>query len=178
MEALLEAAEAPDYAANIVLVISNRPEAAGLSKAEARGIKAICIDHKKFRTREEFEAELHAALMAYQIEFVACAGFMRVLTEKFVRLWQGRMINIHPSLLPKYKGLHTHQRALDAGDREHGATVHWVSAEVDGGEIIDQIKLKVQTSDTAESLSRRLLPLELELYKSALNKAILEKMHQ
>lgn len=174
MEALLDAAEDTSYAADIVLVISNRPEAAGLNKADARGIKAICIDHRDFETREDFEAELHAALMAYDIEFIACAGFMRVLTEKFVRLWDRKMINIHPSLLPKYKGLHTHKRALEAGDKEHGCTVHWVAPEVDGGDIIAQKKLRIQLSDTPETLAKRLLPLELDLYKLSLNKAILQ----
>jgi len=112
MVALIEAAQAPDYPADIQLVISNRPKAAGLLKADRLGVKAICIDHRDFKTRMAFEAELDAALNAHEIEFVACAGFMRVLGESFVQAWAGKLVNIHPSLLPKYKGLHTHKRAI------------------------------------------------------------------
>ena len=171
MMSLVDAAKSSDYPAEIVLVISNRPKAAGLDKAEASGIKAFAIDHKAFKDREAFEDELHAALKAHEIEFIACAGFMRVLTEGFVSKWNRRMINIHPSLLPKYKGLNTHRRALEAGDTEAGATVHWVVPEVDGGDIIDQISVPIRADETEESLQSRILEKELLLYPRALKKA-------
>ena len=172
MLALLDAAQDPDYPADITLVISNRPEAAGLHKADARGIKAICIDHRDYKTREDFEAELHAALLAHNIEFVACAGFMRILTGQFVQKWSERMINIHPSLLPKYKGLHTHKRALEAGYKEHGCSVHWVSEGVDEGGVIAQAKITIKKEDTPDSLAKRLIKTELDLYPKALAMAI------
>jgi len=172
MVAIAKAAQDEDYPADIALIISNRPEAAGLHKADAMGITAIAIDHKDYKSREAFEDELHAALLAHNIEFVVCAGFMRVLTVSFVEKWSGKMINIHPSLLPKYKGLNTHARALAAGDSEHGCTVHWVSEGVDEGEIIDQARLTIMPSDTADDLASRLLPLEQTLYPQALIKAL------
>lgn len=172
MLALLDAAQDSDYPADITLVISNRPEAAGLRKADERGIKAICIDHRDYKAREDFEAELHAALIAHEIEFIACAGFMRILTGEFVKKWAGRMVNIHPSLLPKYKGLHTHKRALEAGDKEHGCSVHWVSEGVDEGDVIAQTKIKIKKDDTPDSLAARLIEKELGLYPKALAKAI------
>jgi len=172
MEALLDAAEQDDYPAEISLVISNRPEAAGLRKADERGIKAIAIDHRDYKTRESFEDELNAALKAHDIEFVACAGFMRVLTASFVNKWEGCMINIHPSLLPKYKGLHTHARALEAGDKEHGCSVHWVTEGVDDGAIIAQAKIDILDDDTPDTLAARLLAEELKLYPIALKKAL------
>ena len=172
MEALLNAAAAPDYPAEPVLVLSNRPDALGLDTARAAGIPAIAIDHKPFgKDREAFERAMDAALTAVGTEIIALAGFMRVLTPWFVDKWQGRMINIHPSLLPKYKGLDTHQRALDAGDTEAGATVHWVSPGVDDGEIIQQASLPILPGDTAETLAARLLPVEHALYPAALAKA-------
>lgn len=172
MAALIEAAQHPDYPADIKLVISNKPEAAGLRKADALGVKAICIDHRDFKTRPDFEAELDAALRAHDIGFVVCAGFMRVLGESFVRQWSGKIINIHPSLLPKYKGLHTHKRALDAGDAEHGCTVHWVNEGVDEGKIIAQSKLTIRPDDNVETLSARVQALEHALYPLALKNAL------
>ncbi len=172
MTALIEAAQAPEYPANIQLVISNRPEAPGLRKADALGVKAICIDHRDYKTRTDFEVELDAALRAHQIEFVACAGFMRVLGEGFVKSWSGKLINIHPSLLPKYKGLHTHKRALDAGDKKHGCTVHWVNEGVDAGKIIAQSELDILTDDTPESLAKRVQASEHALYPAALAAAL------
>ena len=172
MMALLDAAQGTDYPADIRLVISNRPEAEGLRKADARCIKAICIDHRDYDSRKDFEAELHAALTAHDIEFVACAGFMRILTGAFVRKWAGRMINIHPSLLPKYKGLHTHARALEAGDAKHGCSVHWVSAGVDEGEVIDQAEIDIVKGDTPDTLAAKVLEQELLLYPRALKVAI------
>jgi phosphoribosylglycinamide formyltransferase-1 len=152
--------------------MSNRPEAKGLGTAAAAGIPAIAIDHKLYgKDREAFERALDAELEAAGTEIIALAGFMRVLTPWFVNKWEGRMINIHPSLLPKYKGLDTHQRAIDAGDAEAGATVHWVSAGVDDGEIIQQASLPILPDDTADTLAARLLPVEHRLYPEALARA-------
>lgn len=168
MLALIKAAKAPDYPADIQLVISNRPEAAGLQAAEAQGVKAVSLDHKTYKTRKTFEVELDRVLRDHNIEFVVCAGFMRILGKTIVRKWSDRMINIHPSLLPKYKGLDTHQRALDAGDAKHGCTVHWVSEGVDDGEIIAQADLSISADDTADSLAHRVQGLEHTLYTEAL----------
>ncbi|WP_430401497.1 phosphoribosylglycinamide formyltransferase [Hyphomonas sp.] len=172
MEALIKAATAPDYPARPVLVLSNRPDALGLETALASGVQTVAIDHKHYgKDREAFERAMDTALIGAGTEIIALAGFMRVLTPWFVNRWQGRMINIHPSLLPKYKGLNTHQRAIDAGDTEAGASVHWVSPGVDDGEIIQQASLPILPGDTAETLAARLLPVEHELYPAALAKA-------
>ena len=172
MVALIEAAQDGAYPADIQLVISNRPEAAGLRKADEMGVAAICIDHRDFDSRADFEVELDAALRAHNIDFVACAGFMRVLGEGFVRKWSDKLINIHPSLLPKYKGLHTHKRAIEAGDTEHGCTVHWVNEGVDEGKIIAKSALDVKAEDTAETLAKRVQGLEHKLYPTALKQAL------
>ena len=174
MEAILEAARDPAYPAQPVLVLSNRPDAKGLETATA-GIATAAIDHKTYgKDREAFERAMHEQLTEAGVEIIALAGFMRVLTPWFVNKWQGRMVNIHPSLLPKYKGLDTHQRALDAGDTEAGCTVHWVSPGVDDGEIIQQASLPILPGDTADSLAARLLPVEHRLYPEALTKACAE----
>lgn len=170
MVALAKAAQAVDYPAEIALVISNIPDAPGLEKAEALGVTAMTINHKKFSSRQKFEMALHDALTEAQIELVCCAGFMRVLTPWFVERWENRLLNIHPSLLPKYKGLNTHQRAIDAGDEWHGCTVHYVTAELDGGSTIMQEAIKVNPKETAIDLAARLLPIEQELYPKALKK--------
>lgn len=177
MEALIKAAQEENYPADIQLVISNRPKAKGLKKAAALGVEAICIDHRRFEARSEFEAALNKTLKAHEIEFVACAGFMRVLGKDFVRAWSGKLINIHPSLLPKYKGLHTHERALEAGDTEHGCTVHWVSEGVDEGRIIAQSSLQLTRPTTADQLEKQVQGLEHRLYPSALKKALLARAH-
>ncbi|WP_290483316.1 phosphoribosylglycinamide formyltransferase [Hyphomonas sp. UBA3601] len=175
MEAILEAARDPAYPAKPVLVLSNRPDAKGLETATAAGIATAAIDHKTYgKDREAFERAMHEQLTETGVEIIALAGFMRVLTPWFVNKWQGRMVNIHPSLLPKYKGLDTHQRALDAGDTEAGCTVHWVSPGVDDGEIIQQASLPILPGDTADSLAARLLPVEHQLYPEALAKACAE----
>lgn len=175
MEAILEAARDPAYPAKPVLVLSNRPDAKGLETAAAAGIATAAIDHKTYgKDREAFERAMHEQLTETGVEIIALAGFMRVLTPWFVNKWQGRMVNIHPSLLPKYKGLDTHQRALDAGDTEAGCTVHWVSPGVDDGEIIQQASLPILPGDTADSLAARLLPVEHRLYPEALTKACAE----
>lgn len=168
MQALAIAARGADYPAQIDLVISNRPEAGGLDKARAMGIQAMCIDHKAFKSRKAFERALDAVLSEAGIELVVCAGFMRVLTPWFVARWPGRIINIHPSLLPKYKGLHTHKRALDAGETEHGASVHYVSEELDGGAVITQARVSITPNDTPETLAAKVLLKEHPLYIEAL----------
>lgn len=178
MMALVDAAENPDYPAQIALVIANKPNADGLNRARAAGIPAIAIDHTKFATREAFEREMDAALREHTIELVACAGFMRVLTAWFVSRWQARLINIHPSLLPKYKGLHTHKRAIEAGDDAGGASVHWVVTEVDGGAVIDCEAVTILADDTPDTLAERVLARELSLYPRALKKAARSVMDQ
>ncbi len=163
--ALLEAAQAPDYPARIALVISNRPGAGALSIAAARGVATQTIDHAAFgKDREAFERALDAALRDAGIALVVCAGFMRVLTPFFVRAWAGRLINIHPALLPSFRGLDTHARALAAGVAVHGCTVHWVSEGVDEGAIIGQAACPVLANDTEETLAARVLALEHRLY--------------
>ncbi len=175
MKALLEAARDPSFPAQPVLVLSNRPDARGLETAAAEGIATLAIDHKTFgKDREAFERAMHEQLEAAGVEIIALAGFMRVLTPWFVNTWQGRMVNIHPSLLPKYKGLDTHQRAIDAGDSEAGCTVHWVSPGVDDGEIIQQAAIPILPGDSADSLAARILPVEHRLYPEALAKACAE----
>lgn len=168
MVALAKAAKSPDYPAEIALVISNRPDAVGLDKAREMGIEALAIDHKDYPSRESFENDLHEALTDAKIEIVCCAGFMRVLTPFFTRLWPNRLLNIHPSLLPKYKGLYTHKRALEAGDKTHGCTVHYVNEELDGGAIIQQSQIDIHENDTPESLAQRLIPIEHNLYVKSL----------
>ena len=181
MEALLKAAAAdPDFPAEPALVLSNKPDAHGLKIAEAMGVAAVAIDHRTFgKDREAFEFHVDATLRGAGVEVIALAGFMRVLTPWFVKRWEGRMINIHPSLLPKYKGLDTHQRAIDAGDTEAGCSAHWVSAGVDEGEIIAQTRVPILPGDTAGALAARTLPAEHKLYPEALKiacKTITEKL--
>lgn len=168
MSALIEASKQADYPVEISLVISNRPTAKGVEIAQSHNITAFAIDHTKFETREAFEQELHNALVSHNIEIIACAGFMRILTASFTQKWEGRMINIHPSLLPKYKGLNTHQRALDAGDAEHGCTVHYMSAELDSGPVIMQAKVPVLEGDSADDLAARILVEEHRIFPLAL----------
>lgn len=166
LKALLDARQ---DAYEIALVISNVPGAGGLAYARDAGIDALTIDHKRFgKDREAFEREVDAALRAHNIEIVALAGFMRVLTPFFVRQWKDRLVNIHPSLLPKYPGVNTHARALDAGDAEHGCTVHLVVEEVDAGRILGQARMPIHPGDTAETLARRVLTLEHDLYPRCL----------
>ena len=170
MAAITQAAQRPDYPAEIVLVISNVAGAAGLEKARELGVTAMAIGHTEFPSRRKFEAALDAVLSEAQIELICCAGFMRVLTPWFVGRWAGRLLNIHPSLLPKYKGLHTHQRALDAGDKKHGCTAHYVTEALDSGDIILQQEIDIKPGDTAETLAARLLPIEQAIYPKALKK--------
>ncbi len=160
-----------DHPARPVLVLSNDPEAAGLAKARALNVPTLAIDHKPFgKDRAAFEAELHRVLSTARPDIICLAGFMRILTPEFIKKWDGRMLNIHPSLLPKYKGLHTHARALAASDVEHGCSVHEVTAELDGGPVLGQARIAIQPDDTPETLAARLLPLEHQLYAAVLRK--------
>jgi phosphoribosylglycinamide formyltransferase-1 len=169
MAALIAAAQDPAYPAEIRLVVSNIPEAGGLVKAQAAGVPTAIIDHRRFgKDREAFEREIDAALRREQIELVCLAGFMRVLTPWFVKRWEGRMLNIHPSLLPAYKGLHTHARALADGASEHGCTVHWVVADLDAGPVIAQARVPVLPGDTEATLAARVLAQEHVIYPQAL----------
>jgi phosphoribosylglycinamide formyltransferase 1 len=169
MAALIEAAKAPDYPAAIILVASNRPDAPGLALAGEAGIATAIVDHRPFgENREAFERALDAQLQAHRIDIVCLAGFMRLLTADFVRRWSGRMLNIHPALLPQFKGLHTHRRALAAGVKQHGATVHFVVPEMDSGPIVAQDSVPVLAGDTEDSLAQRVLELEHRLYPLAL----------
>lgn len=169
MVALAEAALAPDYPATIALVLSNVPDAGGLARAQALGVPVATIDHKPFgKDREAFERALDERLRVEQIELIALAGFMRILTPWFVRRWEGRMINIHPSLLPDFKGTHTHRRALEAGVAEHGCSVHFVVPELDAGPVIAQARVPVLPGDDEDSLAARVLEQELKLYPAAL----------
>jgi phosphoribosylglycinamide formyltransferase-1 len=169
MTALIEAAQAKDYPAEIVVVISNRPDAPGLARAQQAGIATALIDHTAFgKDREAFERSLDTELHSRRIDIVCLAGFMRLLTPWFVDRWSGRMINIHPALLPQFKGLDTHRRALDAGVEQHGATVHFVSAGMDEGPIILQKSVPVLGSDSEASLAARVLEVEHEIYPQAL----------
>ena len=169
MMALVEAAAAPGFPAEVALVLSNRPEAAGLDWAAAHGIPVAAIDHKLHgRDREAFERAMQAVLIENRIDIVCLAGFMRVLTPWFVAQWTGRMLNIHPALLPSYRGLHTHERALDDGVKIHGCTVHFVVPEMDAGPIILQAAVPVEDSDDADTLAARVLREEHRIYPLAL----------
>ena len=153
----------------ISLVISNRPGAGGLKIAQEAGIETALIDHQRYATREAFDQELAAVLDAAQPDLIVLAGFMRILTADFVTRFSGRLMNIHPSLLPLYPGLHTHQRALDNGDRYAGATVHYVTGELDGGPAVLQARLPVNSGDDADTLAARVLELEHRIYPVAVN---------
>ncbi len=152
------------------VVISNRPDARGLFRAVAMNIPTYVVDHTAYADRESFEAELDRVLTLARPDIICLAGFMRVLTPAFVARWQGKILNIHPSLLPKYRGLHTHARVLEAGDAEHGATVHLVTGELDDGPILGRAFMRVRPDDTPDSLAQRLLPLEHKLYTEVLRR--------
>lgn len=160
-----------DHPARPCLVISNQPDAGGLAKASAKGIPTAVVDHRPFKgDRAAFEAELARVVDAARPDILCLAGFMRVLTEGFVSRYAGRMLNIHPSLLPKYRGLHTHARALEAGDAEHGCTVHEVTPELDDGPILGQARVPVLPGDTPDSLAARVLVEEHKLYPAVLRR--------
>ncbi|MFN3816069.1 phosphoribosylglycinamide formyltransferase [Brevundimonas sp.] len=169
MAALLEAAKAADYPAEIAVVISNNPEAAGLELARRAGIEALAIDHRPFgKVRHDHELALDAAMRLRGVEVVVLAGYMRILTAHLVRAWEGRMLNIHPSLLPNYPGLDTHARAIAAGDAEAGCTVHLVTEGVDEGPVLGQARVPIEPGDTAETLAARVRTAEHKLYPEAL----------
>jgi phosphoribosylglycinamide formyltransferase-1 len=169
MAALIDAARAPDFPATIALVLSNVPDAGGLQVARDAGIPTAVVDHRTFgKDREAFEKAMQAVLVDHRVEFVALAGFMRLLTPWFIGQWPDRMINIHPALLPSFKGLNTHERALEEGVKVHGATVHFVVPEMDSGPIIDQEAVPVLDDDTPASLAARVLAAEHRLYPRAL----------
>ena len=169
MAALIDAAKEPAYPAEIVLVLSNRPDAAGLEIARAAGIATEVIDHKGYgKDRAAFDGAMQALLDRYRTELICLAGFMRLLTDDFVNRWQGRMINIHPALLPAFKGLDTHKRAIEAGAKVHGATVHFVVPEMDAGPIILQGAVTVRPDDTEQALAARVLSVEHRIYPQAL----------
>ncbi len=170
LQAILDAAQAADYPAEIALVISNKAEAFGLTRAENAGATTVVIPHQHFESREAFDRMVDASLKTHEIELVVMAGFMRILSDWFVQEWTGKLINIHPSLLPKYKGLNTHARAIEAGDAEHGATVHWVTPELDSGEIILQGTVPIAAGDTPELLQQKVHALEHQLYPAAVKK--------
>jgi phosphoribosylglycinamide formyltransferase-1 len=173
MQALVKAAKQPDYPAQVVLVVANRPDAAGLSWARAEGLATSVVDHKAFKKdREAFERAIHAELETANAEIVCLAGFMRLLTPWFIDQWHNRLINIHPSLLPSFKGLDTHQRALETGVKLHGCTVHFVRPDMDAGPIIAQKSVPVLDDDDPDTLAERVLAAEHALYPHALAEMI------
>jgi phosphoribosylglycinamide formyltransferase-1 len=168
LAALIAAARVPDYPAEIALVISNRADARGLTRASDAGIKTEVIEHANHPDRTSFDQAVDGSLKAHRIELVACAGFMRIMTRELIEAWRDRMINIHPSLLPAYRGLNTHERALADGIRIHGCTVHFVRPEVDAGPIIAQAAVPVLPGDTPDVLAARVLEAEHKIYPMAL----------
>ena len=167
MEAMIAARDAGQLPVNIAAVIANRPDAKGLETAAAAGIATRCLDHKAFAGREAFDTALAACIDEFAPDLVVLAGFMRILTPDFVRHYEGRLLNIHPSLLPAFPGLHTHQRALDEGVRVHGCTVHFVTAELDHGPVVIQAVVPVLDDDTEDTLSARILRQEHRIYPQA-----------
>jgi phosphoribosylglycinamide formyltransferase 1 len=168
MMALVEAARAPDYPAEIAAIVSNRPDAPGLAWAEAQGLPTWAIDHKAFSAREAFDEAVDAVLARTRADLVALAGFMRIQSAGFVRKWQGRQLNVHPALLPLFKGLHPHRQALDAGVKISGCTVHFVTEDADSGPIVAQAAVPVLEMDTPSTLEARVLQAEHRLYPYAL----------
>lgn len=164
LQALIDAQHGKQLSGQIVGVLSNKAEAYALRRAEDANIATAVISHQNFPNRESFDVAMHQQLLAWQVDLVILAGFMRILTPEFVSQWQGKMLNIHPSLLPFYKGMNTHQRVLNTGDRLHGCTVHFVTAELDAGQSIAQSVIQVSLQDTAESLAQRVHELEHFIY--------------
>lgn len=167
LQALIDSNEVKDSPARIRAVISNRADAFGLQRAKDAGIDTRVLDHKAFEGREAFDAALIKIIDEFNPKLVVLAGFMRILSADFVRHYQGRLLNIHPSLLPKYKGLHTHQRALEAGDNEHGCSVHFVTEELDGGPLVVQAVIPVESNDSPNSLAQRVHTQEHQIYPLA-----------
>lgn len=167
LQALIDSTQAGDNPARISAVISNRTDAYGLERARNAGIPTQVLDHSGFEGREAFDAALIELIDQYQPQLVVLAGFMRILSADFVRHYHGRLLNIHPSLLPKYKGLHTHRRALEAADAEHGCSVHFVTEELDGGPLVVQAVIPVQLGDTPQTLAQRVHAQEHQIYPLA-----------
>lgn len=170
MEALIRASKAPDFPAKIVLVISDNPDAGGLGTARGEGIPARAISRKSYGSKHAHEKAIHDALEEFGVEIVCLAGFMRLLTGEFLEPWEGRIINIHPSLLPKHKGLDTHARAIEAGDSVHGCSVHHVTSGMDEGPVICQAEVPILPDDTADTLAAKVLVEEHRIYPLALEK--------
>jgi len=169
LQAIIDAIENGSLHADIRAVISNRSDAHGLDRARQHGIPTAVINHKDYGDRTAFDLALQQCIDQYQPELVVLAGFMRILTTAFVDHYSGRMINIHPSLLPAYTGLNTHQRAIEAGDREHGVSVHFVTNELDGGPVISQARISIRSDDTADTLAQRVLQQEHHIYPQTLS---------
>ncbi len=177
MQALVAAARAPSFPADIALVLANRPDAPGLAFAKANGVACAAVDHKIYAGREEFERSMQALLELHRIEIICLAGFMRLLTPWFIGQWQGRMLNIHPALLPAYRGLDTHERALADGAKIHGCTAHLVVPAMDEGPIVAQAAVPVLDSDTPASLAARVLEQEHIIYPAALERLAAGRLH-
>ncbi|RYE81663.1 MAG: phosphoribosylglycinamide formyltransferase [Oxalobacteraceae bacterium] len=177
MEAIVRALEAERWPARIAAVISNKPDAKGLAFAQARGIPTAVVPSKEFASRAAFDAVLQQTIDGYQADLVVLAGFMRILTAPFVAHYAGRMLNIHPSLLPLFPGLHTHRQALEAGVPEHGATVHFVTAELDHGPAVLQARIDVLPGDTETSLAERLLEHEHLIYPQAVRLFVEDRLN-
>jgi len=167
LQSLIDACTAADYPAEIMVVISNRPDAGGLNRAEKAHIPTVVIDHKNYEDRADFENALHDCLKDHKVQLVCLAGFMRLLNADFVNRWRDRMINVHPSLLPSYKGLHTHERAIEDGVRFAGCTLHFVRPEMDNGPILMQAAVPVDDGETSETLAAKVLTYEHKLYPAA-----------
>jgi phosphoribosylglycinamide formyltransferase-1 len=176
LQALIDACADPAFPARIVAVISNRPGAGGLARAEAAGIPALTIDHKAYDGKSAFEAALQAALARYPVDLICLAGFMRVLSADFVNNWPERIVNIHPSLLPDYKGLDTHARALADGRSAAGCSVHYVTAALDDGPVVMQSRVAIEPGDTPDSLAARVLQAEHALYPAAVAQIARERL--
>ena len=172
MMSIVKAAQDGQLPVKITAIISNRPDAAGLDFAKQAGINTAIIDHKDFDSRESFDQALAKGIDIYSPDLVVLAGFMRILTTEFVEHYTSKLINIHPSLLPKFKGLDTHQRAIDAGEKEHGASVHLVTAELDDGPVVLQARVPILDDDTASTLAARVLEQEHQLYPNAIRQLI------
>ena len=164
LQALIDACKSADYPANVVSVIANKADAYGLTRAQHAQIPALCLSHKDFSSREDYDQALIEKIDVYSPDIVVLAGFMRILTPYFVQHYSGKLLNIHPSLLPKYQGLNTHQRAIDAGDTEHGVSVHFVTEELDGGPVILQAKVPIFQQDNADDLAARVHEQEHRIY--------------
>lgn len=177
MQAIVNACRQGQIDAQVVLVASNRPAAAGLEFAKSQGIDTAVCDHKEFQTRDQFDSELAKIIANATPDWIVLAGFMRVLGPELVQRFAGRMINIHPSLLPKYPGLNTHERALASGDAEHGATVHLVTPELDAGPVIEQVSIPILENDTADSLAARVLAEEHGLLVRAVQRCTAGELH-